>query len=198
MREFTAGERRQRLAVRHRLAGSPEHRAATPAEAADAVVALHATDPATVFLSARARTGCDAGSVEKALYDQRALLRMLGMRRTMFVVTTGAAAEIQAACTVAIAATQRKKYEGYIAASGLGDGAWLRSVEDATAAALLARGEATGAELSADVPLLKSQVTMHEGKAYGGSSSITTWVLFLLAADGRIVRGRPRGSWLST
>jgi hypothetical protein len=194
MRVFTAEERRQRLAVRHRLAVT----ATTPAEAADAVVALHATDPATVFLSARARTGCDAGAVEKALYDERSVLRMLGMRRTMFVVTTEVAAEVQAACTVAIAATQRRKYEGFIADSGLGDGAWVRSVEDATAAALRVRGEATGAELSTDVPLLRSQVTRFEGKAYGGSSNITSWVLFLLAADGRIVRGRPRGSWLST
>ena len=39
---------------------------------------------------------------------------------------------------------------------------------------------------------------MNEGKAYEGSQNVTTWVLLLLAAEGRIVRGRPRGSWTSS
>ena len=39
---------------------------------------------------------------------------------------------------------------------------------------------------------------MAEGKSYGGMQGVATWVLLLLAAEGRIVRGRPRGSWTST
>jgi hypothetical protein len=39
---------------------------------------------------------------------------------------------------------------------------------------------------------------MAEGKAYAARQNVTTWVLFLLAADGRIVRGRPTGSWASS
>src|SRR5205085_2690717 len=31
-----------------------------------------------------------------------------------------------------------------------------------------------------------------------GQVSVATRVLFLLAADGRIIRGRPRGSWISS
>ena len=46
-------ERRARLAVRHRLA--PGHRARKVVDAAESVVCLHATDPATVYLSAWAR-----------------------------------------------------------------------------------------------------------------------------------------------
>ena len=42
-------ERRARLGRRHRL--GPDCRAADPVEAAAALVALHATDPATVHLS---------------------------------------------------------------------------------------------------------------------------------------------------
>ncbi len=64
--------------------------------------------------------------------------------------------------------------------------------------AIAARGEATAAELAADEPRLRRQVMMAEGKSYGGLQGISTWVLFLLAADGRIVRGRPRGSWTSS
>ena len=70
-------ERRARLAVRHRLA--PESRAAAPLEAARAVVVLHSTGPDTVFLSTRARTGdFEVADLERALYDDRSLVRMLG------------------------------------------------------------------------------------------------------------------------
>jgi hypothetical protein len=41
-------------------------------------------------------------------------------------------------------------------------------------------------------------VVLNEDKAYGGPQTVTTWVLNLLAAEGRIVRGRPRGSWTSS
>lgn len=195
VRRIGVEERRARLGVRHRLALA----APTPVAAAASVVALHATDPATVFLSVRARVASvDVEAVERALYDERTLLRMLAMRRTMFVVPTDSAPVVQAASSDAIAATQRRRYTQFIEGADLGDGAWLRDVEDSTARALAARGEATGAELSTDEPRLRSQVSMAEGKSYGRSQNITTWVLLLLAADGRIVRGRPRGSWTST
>jgi hypothetical protein len=189
--------RRARLGIRHHLAATAA--ASTVAEAARGVVALHATDPASVFLSVRARTGdADVEAIERALYGERTLIRMLGMRRTMFVVPVEVAPVIQAAAARAVAVAQRRKYTRFIEDGGLGDGAWLKEVEDSTVRVLAARGEATGAQLSADEPRLRSQVLMAEGKPYESKGNITTWVLFLLAADGRIVRGRPRGSWTST
>jgi hypothetical protein len=197
MRSIGIEQRRARLGVRHHLAATAM--ASTPAEAAGGVVALHATDPASVFLSVQARTeSVDVEGIERALYDERRLIRMLGMRRTMFVVPVESAAVIQAAATMAIAAVQRRKYTQFISDGGLGDGAWLAEVEDSTARALIARGEATGAQLSIAEPRLRSQVLMAEGKPYAAKQNITTWVLLLLAADGRIVRGRPNGSWTST
>src|SRR5690242_7818306 len=196
MRRVGIEERRARLTTRHLLAGEP-HKAADPATAARAVVALHATDPATVFLSIQARTtGVDVAAVESALYEERTLLRMLAMRRTMFVVPVEDAPILQTSSADAIAVQQRKRYLQLMA--GLGDGDWLDDVAESTVEALLKRGEATGAELSTDEPRLRSKVTMAEGKSYGGSQNITSWVLLLLAAQGRIVRGRPRGTWLST
>ncbi|MDB5066723.1 MAG: hypothetical protein JWM18_3157 [Chloroflexi bacterium] len=50
MRRIGAGERRARLARRHHLA--PGARASGRVEVANGLVALHATDPATVFLAA--------------------------------------------------------------------------------------------------------------------------------------------------
>jgi hypothetical protein len=196
-------QRRARLGVRHHLAAAA--RAADPVQAAAGVVALHATDPATVFLSVRSRTGtgpaggaADPQAIERALYEQRSLIRLLGMRRTMFVVPVQAAPVVQAAATRAIAAQLRRRYTQLLQDSGAGDGVWLKDVEESTARALARRGEATGAELAADEPRLRTQVKMAEGKSYGAAVNITSWVLMLLAADGRIVRGRPRGTWASS
>jgi hypothetical protein len=195
MRRIGTAQRRARLAHRHRLVAP----GVTVVDAARAVVALHATDPATVFLSVAARTRtARREDVEAALYDDRSLLRMLAMRRTMFVVPAEDAPVLQAAAGDAIAVQQRKRYGQLVAGAGLGDLAWLDEVADSTARALAARGEAVAAELSADEPRLRSQVMMAEGKSYGAATNITSWVLLLLAAQGRIVRGRPRGSWLST
>ncbi|HEY8201597.1 MAG TPA: crosslink repair DNA glycosylase YcaQ family protein, partial [Actinomycetota bacterium] len=41
-------------------------------------------------------------------------------------------------------------------------------------------------------------VLVGEGKKYEARQAVTPWVLTLLAADARIVRGRPRGSWISS
>jgi hypothetical protein len=197
MQRITTADRRARLALRHHLAPSAE--AVTPAESARGVVALHSTDPASVFLSIHARARQLAPeAIESALYSERSLIRLLGMRRTMFVVPTDLAPVIQAACTTTIAQQQRRRYSQLVTAAGVGDGAWLAELEDAAAAALTVRGEATGAQLSVDVPQLRTPVVLAEGKAYQGVQNVTTWVLALLAADGRIVRGRPRGSWTST
>ena len=140
----------------------------------------------------------DVDVIERALYDDRSLIRMLGMRRTMFVVPVELAPVIQAACTKDIAARQRRTYTKLLTEHGVGDGTWLREIEDATEQVLAARGEATGAQLSADEPRLRTQLLVAEGKAYASKQNITTWVLFMLAADGRIVRGHPRGSWTSS
>jgi winged helix DNA-binding protein len=195
VRRIGVAERRARLAARHHLAGPSA--GTDPTAAADALVAVHATDPATVFLSIQARTtGVDVAAIESALYEERTLLRMLAMRRTMFVVPVEDAPILQTSSADAIAVQQRKRYLQLLA--GLGDGDWLDDVAESAVKALLKRGEATGAELSTDEPRLRSKVTMAEGKSYGGTQNITSWVLLLLAAQGRIVRGRPRGSWLST
>ncbi len=195
-----SAQRRARLALRHHLA--PAARAVTAAEVGRALVALHGTDPASVFLAiqARAQARPVPAVIEQALYEDRTLIRMLGMRRTMFVVAADLMPVVQAACTDEIAVRQRRRYVQLLAQGGItGDvGAWLEDVEESTARALAARGEATAAELAGDEPRLRQQIMRGEGKSYGGMQGISTWVLFLLAAEGRIVRGRPRGSWTST
>jgi hypothetical protein len=67
---FDDDVRRARLAVRHHLAGPA--RGDRAVEIAADLVALHATDPASVHLAvlARMRNGTPA-TVERALYDDR-------------------------------------------------------------------------------------------------------------------------------
>jgi hypothetical protein len=195
--KITAEERRRRLAVRHHLAGP----ASSPTEVARDLVAMHATDAASVFLSLAARLGgLDIKAIESDLYDQRTLARILGMRRTVWVVPVETVPVVHAACTRAIAALERRKLVQMLQQAGIaGDGArWLRRVENATVAALESKGEATASELSAAVPELRKQILFGEGKKWEGYQGVSTRVLFLLAADERIVRGRPRGSWTST
>ena len=183
-------QRRARLGVRHALATKID----TVEQVADAVVALHATDLPTVHLSVAARTKAD--DVERALYDDRTLVRMLGMRRTMFVVPAALVPVVQEACTREVAVRLRKGLVKDIAEVGR-SGEWLAELEDAVVAALAERGEAFAAELSAAEPRLRTEITYAPGKLYGGTGYITNRVLGLVAAEGRIVRGRPRGSWLS-
>ncbi len=197
-RRIDVEERRARLAVRHHLATAAVD---DVAEVARSVVALHSTDPASVYLSAWARLRAPRiADVDRALYEDRTVVRMLGMRRTMFVVPAEDAPVIQAACTDAIAIRERGRLEKVVGEAGVARdaGRWLRSLEVEVEVALGARGEATGAELSADVPRLRTRIVLAEGKSYAAEVNVTTRVLFLMASEGRIVRGRPKGSFISS
>ncbi len=198
IRLVTMAERRARLAVRHHLA--PAGKAVTVAGAVADIIGLHGTDPASVYLAAWARTGADQAAVEHALYTERALVRMLGMRRTVFVVPADLVPVIQAACTDQIAERMRRDLARQVQDSGIAaDGAkWLEEAGEATVRALTARGTATGAELAQDEPRLRAKIIYAAEKSYGGPVNVTTRLLTLLSAEGLIVRGRPRGGWTSS
>jgi hypothetical protein len=198
VRRITVAERRARLATRHRLA--PTARTDDAVAIADGVVALHATDPASVFLSAAARMRTPAVEpLERALYDDRLLVRTLCMRRTMFVLPVPMVPVVQAACTDALVPQQRKRTLAMLADAGIADPAGhLQALEEATVAALDQRGEATGAELSKLVPGLGRQLLVGKGTRWEGTVGMTTRVLFLLSTEQRVVRGRPRGGWTSS
>jgi hypothetical protein len=201
MRVIGAEQRRARLGRRHLL--TPGDRAADPAGAARAMVALHGTDPTSVHVSCWARTtGCGIAEVERALYEERTLIRLLAMRRTVFVTTLDLAAVLQTACSREVAARERRKLVKMLAESGIGDGTeagaarWLTGAEEAALASLDKRGEATAAELAADDPRLAERVVIRSGRNEA-RPSVSARLLLVLAAEGRAVRGRPRGSWTS-
>ena len=196
MQRIGVEERRARLARRHRL--TAETRAASPLEVAGSLVALHSTDPATVFLSTWARSlDFRPQSLEDALYEERTLVRMLGMRRTLWVVALDLAAVVDAACTRAVAARERVKLERFVAQSGLADdpAVWIDRAAAATLDALSERGEAFTSDLTRADPLLATKIRLGAGTRWEAEVSAASRVLPLLAAEGRIVRGRPRGRW---
>jgi hypothetical protein len=191
-------ERRARLGRRHALARP----AGSADEVATALVGLHSSDPPTVYLSARARLdGFLPTALEDALYERRSLVRMIGMRRTLFVVPRDLAATMDEACAKALAPGERKRLVGMVEQQGVapaGKGArWLDRVLAKTHTALSARAEATARELTKDVPELGAKLRFGEGRTWGGTVGVSTRVLFLLATEGRIVRARPLGTWTS-
>ncbi len=194
----TVDERRARLGVRHRLAAGA--RVDDAVAIADAVVALHGTDPASVFLSAAARmVSPSVERLEKTLYNDRLLVRTLGMRRTMFVLPVAMVPVVQAACTDALVPAQRKRTLAMLEDAGVATPErHLKDLEAATMAAIEEAGEATGAELGKRVTGLGQQLLVGVGTKWEGTVGMTTRVLFLLSCEQKVVRGRPRGGWTSS
>lgn len=192
-------ERRARLARRHGLA--PGQRAGEVAEAAGRVVCLHATDPGTVYLSAWARVdGMSVGDLDRALYDERSLVKHLAMRRTLFVFPRETLPQAQAGASARVAAAERRRLARDVEKAGLhrdGD-KWLSRAGGAVVAALAAGREATSSELRAEIPLLEGSITYGEGKSWGGQMPIAPRVLTTLAAAGQIVRATNDGRWTTS
>lgn len=198
-RHIGTAERRDRLALRQLLTASA--RADSPEEVAGALVALHGTDPAAVHLAVGARLADGAktvGETERALYEDRSLVRMHGMRHTVFVFPTELTAVVHASTGRTVAARERARLLKNMAEAGAPDAAWLAEVEESTLAALARRGQATAAELARDEPRLKEQFVYAAGKSYEGVHTVSTRLLRVLGVEGKVVRGRPLGSWTSS
>ncbi len=197
-RRIGTEERRARLATRHHL--HPEHPAKSPVAAARDQVGFHTSDPATPFLSAWARVeGLTVADMETCLYDDPALFRILGMRRTLFAIPSDLIPLLHHGCALPLVAAERRRLAGYLEAEGITDDGygWLDRVGNATVEAIRRRGQALATELRDDVPELRKTLTFGRGKKWGGKVGVSTRVLFLLATEGRILRGRPRGTWRS-
>jgi Winged helix DNA-binding domain len=197
--KIDAAERRCRLVRRHRLA--PGERAGDVVEAADSLVCLHATDPATVFLSAWARVDdMRIADLEKALYADRSLVKHLAMRRTLFVFPRETLPYGQAGASNRVAEFERRRVIADVEKVGLqADGAtWLDAASEAVVAALSDGREASATELRQEIPLLHGSYAYGEGKSWGGQMQVGPRVLTVLSASGRIVRASNAGSWTAS
>lgn len=192
----TDAQRRARLVARHHLGRT----ATDPVAAVAGVVAMHASDPTTPFLGVRARVaGVTRDAIAAALYDDRDLWRLHAIRRTLFVATVADAVVLEAAAGRDIAAKERRRLEGWLAAELGADAVppWLEEVT-CQVREVLADGTPRGtAELTAAVPVLATEVTLGSGR-WTQRAPVSSRLLFVLAMEGAIVRAAPAGTWRSS
>ena len=191
-----AEERRARLAERHRLL--PRTRTDNLPEIADGLVALHSSDPVSVFLSAMARMAHPSiQAVERVLYTDRSLIRHHGMRRTLWVATPPVVRLMHAAATRDLLATERRRTSQLLAASGVADPEqWLAEAEEKVLADLREHGPSTAREIGQRGTALRQRLHLAPGKAYAAVQSAHTRVLYILGFDGKMLRGQP-SSWIN-
>jgi hypothetical protein len=198
MRKISVQQRRRAIVRRHHLGGDAE----SPEAVTQAMIALHATDPASVYLSVLARSaGSTLADVSDAMYERRSLVRWMAMRRTLFLFPRADVPVVQAAVSTPLAAMLRRRLISQLERNGgeppiTGDvGAWLADLEVRVEDALRARGTATGAQLSTDEPALRTAIPA--GAPSDRPQNVTSALLTLMSAEGRIVRSTPTGSWTS-
>jgi hypothetical protein len=198
MRKISVPQRRRAIVRRHHLGGD----AGSPEAVTQAMIALHATDPASVYLSVLARSaGSTLADVSDAMYERRSLVRWMAMRRTLFVFPRADIPVVQAAVSTPLAAMLRRRLISQLERNGSeppiggGTGAWLADLEVRVEDALRVRGTATGAQLSADEPALRTAILLRAPS--DRPQNVTSAFLTLMSAEGRIVRSTPTGAWTS-
>jgi hypothetical protein len=194
MRSFTVDERRARLARRHFLASS----ASSVDDVVADLVGLHATDPATPYLSLWARIpGFAVADLDAELYERRTLLKHLAMRRTLWTVRTADLPSIQAAASDRVAANERRRLAADAVKAGIAEdgSAWLDTACAAVLRHLAEHGEASAKELREALPELSGRYDYAPGKPWGGETPLAPRVLTVLAVRGDIVRGPNDGAW---
>ena len=199
MRHIGDDERRHRIARRHGIA--PALRADGPESATRAMTVLHSTEPATVHLSLFARIdGLTVADVERALHDDRTLVKQLAMRRTLFVFPRDLLPAAWGSAAARVAESEWKRVVKDVVASGLtkdGD-AWLERACTAVLARLAAEPGDSGLpaqQLREEVPEMAGTVSISPGTKWGGDVPIGPRVLTQLGCRAEIVRGRNAGHW---
>ena len=161
---------------------------------------MHSTDPVSVFLAGAARgVAASVEDVERALYDDRSCLRMLGMRRTLFVVEHGNLAAVQRGYTDAFVARERRRFAQWLERSDVArDGqAHIDRMIDVVLALVADLGEASTRELTSADPELDVRFTPPVG-GQTGTLSVGSRIVLLMTASGLLARTRPLGTWISS
>jgi DNA glycosylase AlkZ-like len=196
VRHIPDTERRARLAQRQALA--PGHRAADPESATRAVTVLHSTEPATVYLSLWARVdGLTVADVDRALYEDRSLVKQLAMRRTLFVFPRDLLPAAWGSASARVAAALATRLAKEVEKGGLAvDGAaWLADAEADVLETLREEGALTAQEIRGRVPALEGRLDLAPDKSYGVNVPVASRVLTQLGVEGAVVRGENSGHW---
>lgn len=168
-------------------------------QVADALVALHSSDPVTVHLSAALRTrDPSVASVERALYDDRTLVRHHAMRRTLWVASPEVVRVLHAAVTRRIAVSEERRLVKVLDESGepAPDG-WLTHARREVAVLLREDGPLPARAVGERLPDLRRQLTLGAGTRWETTVAAHTRVLLQLGFEGAVLRARPVGTWVS-
>lgn len=188
-------ERRARIATRHGL--RPSHRLPDACKVAGAMTALHATDPSTVHLSVVARSVATLAEIDRALYDDRSLVKLLAMRRTVFTFPRELLPAALGSAAARIAGPIRRQLARDVFTSGVlrDSAAWIATAMDAVVD-LLSDGVPRGSrDIREALPQLAGRVERSPGKKYASTVSLVPSLLALMGAEGRVVRGPNDGDW---
>lgn len=198
MRRVDTAERRSRLGIRHRLASPADDAVA----ATRSLVALHSSDPTTVFLSLRARVpGFRTEDLERLLYEDRALARFYGMRRTLWIVDREMVPVVHNSSTKDLGEKERRRSRRILEEGGITDDgdSWLERVEEIALEQMAVEKEILARDLTRAIPDLQDKIE-YRNKAgrLVATTGLTTRLLNQLALESRVIRGRPAGSWISS
>jgi winged helix DNA-binding protein len=158
---------------------------------------LHATEAPSVYLSVWARVeDVTVADVDRALYDDRSLVKQLAMRRTLFVFPRDLLPAAWGSVSARVARALRARFVKEIEQGGVArDGAaWLTAAEAAALARLADGSELSAKELREQVAELEGRLDIGKG-AYATNVSVAPRVLTQLAVEAKIVRGSNAGHW---
>lgn len=194
MRHFSDDDRRARIARRHGL--HPQWRHGDIASTTAAMTVLHATEPASIHLAARARTtGLTVSQVSRALYEDHVLVSQLAMRRTLFVFPRDL---LPAAWGSASARVARQERTRLVTSLSLTEPDPAGLLDRARAAVLerLATGDLLDvASLRTEVPITATPVASGSGR-WQRTGPMGPRLLTLLNAEALVVRaGNAAGGW---
>jgi hypothetical protein len=184
------------MARRHALA--PQHRVADAQAATWAMTVLHATEPATPYLTLVARIDSfTKADLDDALLESKSLVKQLAMRRTLFVFPRDLLPAAVSSASARVARQEHGKLVKDLERSEVtADGArWLANAREAVLRRLAGGAELGATQLREGLAELAGQVSLYEHKPYGAVLHVAPRVLTWLSASGDVVRGRNAGHW---
>ncbi len=166
------------------------------------IVALHATAPTGPYLSLWARVhDFRREMLEVALYEQRALARMLCMRTTLHAVPSDEVPLFLNAYRERRRRAGLSEEERLLVLAGLCEegeaNALLNQLGCRVLSTLRERGPLTVRQIGQAVPELRAKVRHSAGRAYEGEFSVGSRLVPSLCAEGLLVRAWVRGTWRS-
>ena len=186
VRHVSDDERRHRLGIRHALAHL--HRVRTVREAADSVVALHATDPDGLNISAWTRMLDPLPDDMELALARTTLIRQQSMRRTVFAMDPALLPTVVASVGPRMATAARKELAKGAARAGFEDPeAWietaLASLVDAVSV-----GALTANDIRRGVPETVGSYRQGIGRSWESTVHLTPKVIRLAELEGLVVR----------